>query len=81
MQKQISNIIDALEELKQDKGLPKNIINKIEGIICALKSDEDLSLSINKASHELDEIANDSNLQSYLRTEIWNIISMLELVK
>ncbi|MBU0461926.1 MAG: UPF0147 family protein, partial [Nanoarchaeota archaeon] len=40
---------------------------------------EELSIRINKALSELDEISDDTNLQAYTRTQIWNIASMLEM--
>jgi hypothetical protein len=81
MQEQISNIIDALNELQSDNSLPKNIKTKIEGVLGLLKSNDELSIVLNKVMHELDDVANDSNLPSYLRSELWNIVSMLESVQ
>jgi len=72
--------IEKLEELEKDVNIPKNIKIKIEGIIDILKEDTELSIKINKALNELDEISNDSNLEPYTRTQIWNIVSILEKI-
>ncbi|MDO8740619.1 MAG: UPF0147 family protein [Candidatus Woesearchaeota archaeon] len=73
-------ITGMLEELKDDAAVPKNVKIKIDSIIEVLNGDSDTSIKLNKALHALDEIANDANLQSYARTQIWNIVSVLEKV-
>lgn len=76
--KEIGDIIQMLNELHEDVTVPKNVRIKIEEIISSLRDDAILSIKINKALNELDEIASDVNLQPYTRTQIWNIISLLE---
>ncbi|MBT3463612.1 hypothetical protein HOD20_05715 [archaeon] len=71
-------LIESLEMLKEDHGIPRNIKTKIGEISQILKSNEDNNLKINKALNILDEISNDDNLQSFTRTQIWNLVSMLE---
>jgi uncharacterized protein (UPF0147 family) len=71
-------IIGLLEELKADISVPRNVKEKIESTISALKGKNEIKLRINKALHELDEVADDANLQPYTRTQIWNIVSLLE---
>lgn len=77
----LSGIIEALEELMEDTTVQKNIKTRISSIIEALSQDEELSIRINKALDELDEISNDNNLHSYTRTQIWNVASMLEMIQ
>lgn len=71
-------MINALEELKEDATVPKNIKKKIQGCIDILQENVELSIRVNKVLHELEEISEDSNMQAYTRTQIWNISSMLE---
>jgi len=70
--------IEKLQELENDINIPKNIKIKVKSIINILKGDIELSIKINKALNELDEISNDANLEPYTRTQIWNIVSILE---
>ena len=77
-EKEIKPIIEILEELKIDTSVPRNVKERIENTITALKEKSDIKLRINKALHELDEIADDVNLQPYTRTQIWNVVSLLE---
>ncbi|MBI2129952.1 UPF0147 family protein [Candidatus Woesearchaeota archaeon] len=74
------SITGILEDLKADAAVPKNVKIKIDSVMGVLNGDSDISIKLNKALHELDEIANDANLQSYARTQIWNIVSALEKV-
>ena len=76
--KGIESIIKILDELKEDVTVPKNVRIRLQEIIDSLKDDTTLSIKINKALNDLDEIAADVNLQPYMRTQIWNVISVLE---
>lgn len=73
-----SAVLEALLEVSNDNTIPKNVREKINNIIQSLKQDDELSLKIDRALHELEAISEDSNLQSYTRTQVWNIVSMLE---
>lgn len=75
---QVQEIINSLTTLMEDPVVPKNIKLKIETIIAILKEDQELSIKVNKALHELDEIADDANMQPFTRTQLWNVVSMLE---
>jgi uncharacterized protein (UPF0147 family) len=77
----LHSIIDALTELTKDSTVPRNIKTKVESVVRCLSEDSDLSIRVNKALSELDEISDDSNLQAYTRTQIWNITSMLEMIQ
>ena len=76
---QLKPVVDALSKLQEDTTIPKNIRNKIQEIIASLNKEVEPSIKVNKALDELEEIADDSNIQPYTRTEVWNIISMLEI--
>ena len=76
----IDEIIEVLEELCDDNTVPKNIKAKFQEIVTSLKKGDEVSIKVNKALQDLDEIGDDTNLQPYVRTQIWNISSMLEKV-
>ncbi len=79
-QEQLNDILDVLKELAEDSTVPKNVKNKVSEVIEILKDDSEMSLKISKALQELEEISDDSNLQPFTRTQIWNITSMLEKI-
>ncbi len=76
----MERIIKLLSEIEQDQSVPKNVRDKIEGIIAILKKEGELSIKVHKVLNELDEIAADTNLQPYTRTLIWNIGAELEKI-
>jgi len=74
------HIINTIKDLSEDAEVPKNVKQKLKEIIELLDSSGDDSIKINKVLEELDSIATDSNLQPFTRTQIYNIISLLESV-
>jgi uncharacterized protein (UPF0147 family) len=80
MEKEIEHVMRALTELQEDNTVPRNVKNKVQRVMQILQEKEELSIRINKALNELDEVADDANLQPYTRTQIWNIVSLLEMV-
>jgi uncharacterized protein (UPF0147 family) len=77
----VSEIIDLLSEISDDPSSTKNLKAKISQIVNILKADGDLSLKKNKASHELDELASNSDIDSYTRTQLLGIVGALENVE
>ncbi|TKJ17075.1 hypothetical protein CEE44_00890 [Candidatus Woesearchaeota archaeon B3_Woes] len=74
----LKDAVDFIIEINNDDDTPKNIREKMSGILDILKEDVDDSIKKNKALNELDEIVSDNNMQQYTRTQIWNIVSLLE---
>lgn len=72
----IQEIIFTLNELKDDSTVSKNIKEKIERIISFLEHDE--ALGVDKAINEIEEMMETNNIPSYTRTQIWNVVSLLE---
>lgn len=77
-EQQIQEITNALQTLRDDESVPKNVRSKIDEIIKELHQEGDLSAQVSKSLHVLDEIAEDLNLQAFIRPQIWNISSMFE---
>jgi uncharacterized protein (UPF0147 family) len=75
---QCEEVIQALTALKEDEGVPKNVRIKIDSIMRDLSDETDLSMKVGKSLHNLDEISEDLNLPAFIRTQIWNVSSMLE---
>lgn len=75
---EVDTIVISLSEIQDDGAVPRNVRTHIQDIISTLKNETELSIKVNKALNTLGEIANDVNLQSYTRAQIWNIMSILE---
>ena len=77
----LSDVRDALNEMIDDATVPKNVKLKLNSTLQALSDEnEDVSLRINKALNELDELTDDINIESFTRTQLWNVVSMLEMI-
>jgi uncharacterized protein len=75
----MQELIEELNMLVDDNTVPKNIKSKIKSAISALKNDTiEQSMRANKALQELDALSEDPNIPSYVRPQIWNIVSQLE---
>ena len=70
-------IIEHLETIKEDQDTNKKVKEIINKVIAILKNNKELSCQ--KAVLELEEI-NSQNLNGYLRTELWDVMSKLESI-
>lgn len=76
----LNNVVSALSDLEKDSTVPKNVKDKVQKIMSVLNEDMDVPIKVDKAIQELDDMADDVNLQPYTRTQIWNVVSLLEKV-
>lgn len=76
--KKISDMIELLEELQADSTVPRNVKNKLDFCANALQEDTEVSLKVDKVKQALEQISDDTNLESYTRTQLWNLASLLE---
>ena len=76
--KQVGQVIEFLSNLEEESGIPKNVKAKIHEIVASLEDHDNISIKINKALSDLEEVVEDVNMQSYTRTQIWSVISLLE---
>ena len=74
----LKNVIKMLSSLEQDLTVPKNIRDCVKSVIDALKEKKEISLKVNKALHILEEVSSDMNMEPYTRTQLLNIVSLLE---
>ena len=71
-------VLDSLTVLKEDNDVSKRIKEKAEQVATILTSDE--QLAIEKALLEFEEVQS-LEMSSNHRTQVWDIISMLEGLK
>ncbi|MBS3143385.1 UPF0147 family protein [Candidatus Woesearchaeota archaeon] len=78
MNDQLDNIKEILGEIKGDNSVPRNIRAKIDDIICQIgNNDCGFDIKISRLLNDLEEISDDANLPSYIRTEILMTIGIL----
>ena len=71
-------IVETLKQLKEDPGIPKNVKSKINDVIDILQGKLEKSIKVDKAMHIFDEFSDDSNIDPFTRTQLWNVVSSLE---
>ncbi|MFC2143001.1 UPF0147 family protein [Candidatus Aenigmatarchaeota archaeon] len=75
-----SEISRLLEEINEDRSVPRNIRTLIQQARDNLNNEKnDVPVRINSAVSILDDVSNDPNIPTYTRTQVWNIVSMLEI--
>ncbi len=68
-------------ELSEDRSIPKNVVSKLESMKAIFQQEgEDLRIKVDKALQLVEEIMEDTNLQPFIRTKLWNISSILESI-
>jgi len=81
--KRVEPIIKLLAGIIDDRTVPRNIRAAAEEAKKELteESNNSWDIKLSSAISILDEITNDPNMPMYTRTQIWNIVCMLEAVK
>jgi len=74
----LSSVLELLSELERDSTIPKNVKSTINKILTILKDNSENSIKIDKVMHMFDELNEDPNIDPFTRTQLWNVISMLE---
>ena len=78
MDEQIKEVLAQLEALKEEFASNKKAKEKLDAAIAILAKNADLA--VEKALIELEEL-NSLNLPSYHRTQVWDVVSLLESLK
>ncbi|MEM5883124.1 MAG: UPF0147 family protein [Candidatus Aenigmatarchaeota archaeon] len=79
--KGMEQVMALLEKIINDRTVPKNIRKAAEDSKNVLNSNEAPEVKISTAISILDEIINDPNMPMYTRTQIWNVVSLLEEIR
>jgi len=80
MDEKVTEILQALQELEEDTSVPKNVKEKIAGTIKLLNEETDMSIKVSRALQSLENLTEDTNMEAYTRSQIFNIVSMLEFL-
>ena len=78
----LNDATSTLNQIATNPSTPKNIRKNIADIIEELKSNE-YSISVRAANtiSLLDDVTQDPNLPSYVRTSLWQAVSTLESIR
>ena len=78
----LNNALSTLNQIATNPSTPRNIRKNITELIDGLKSDE-YSVSVRAVNtiSLLDDVTQDPNLPSYVRTSLWQAVSTLESIR
>ena len=74
----INEITFLLEELEGDECVSNNTKGKLNKAISTMKEEIDSSIKASKVLYELEGLSENTNLDSQVRTQVWNVVSLLE---
>ena len=78
----LNNAMSTLNQIATNSSTPRNIRKNIAELIEGLKSDK-YSISVRAVNiiSLLDDVTQDPNLPSYVRTSLWQAVSTLESIR
>ena len=74
----LNEVNELLEALAKDIAISKNIRDILEYIWEDLRDEKNISVKIDAALQKIEDLSLDPNLSPYVRTQIWNLTSLLE---
>ena len=78
----LENAIQTLNQLATSHSTPKNFKKTINDLINDLKLEEySISVRAANAISSLDDITQDPNVPSFVRTSLWHAVSVLESIR
>ena len=78
----LNNALSTLNQIATNPSTPKNIRKNIADLVEGLKSDEyAVSVRAVNTISSLDDVTQDPNLPSYVRTSLWQAVSTLESIR
>ena len=78
----LDSAIQVLSIIEQDNSVPKKVRTTIKEAITSLQEHDGKSheVKIDQVLQQLGDLSDDPNLPPYTRTQIWNVVSVLESV-
>ncbi len=74
--------IETLNQIATNRSTPKTIKKSITDLIVDLDNEEySLSVRANNTISLLDDVTQDPNMPSYVRTQLWQAVSKLESIR
>jgi len=78
----MESAIQTLNQLATSHSTPKNFKKTITDLIVELQTDEySISVRAANAISSLDDITQDPNIPSFVRTTLWQAVSVLESIR
>jgi uncharacterized protein (UPF0147 family) len=81
-EKRFKQVMSILSYISEDRTTPRNIRRSAKEALNTLTTtNQSHAIRAAQAINILDDISQDPNMPAYTRTRIWNVVSLLEIVK
>jgi uncharacterized protein (UPF0147 family) len=78
----VSDVEEIIKQINSDFSASNSTKERMKKISKIIKDDsKELAIRTNTCINEVEEMINDPNIDSYLRTQLWNLVSILEIVE
>lgn len=81
VKKRIEEISFLMDPIIEDNSVPRNIRNAVNEAKKKISTKGDMSVGLAGAMYLLEDVSNDINMPSHVRTSLWSVISELERLK
>ena len=75
------NVLAVLQQLNDDTSIPRNVKLKVTVVLKQLNENGEASLRASRAIQELEPLTEDGNVDGFTRSQLFNVISMLEVTR
>lgn len=75
------NILDLIEVLLTDAMIPKNVKNSLIGIRTNIEKEGKNIIKLSESIYTLQDISEDPNLPLNAKSDVWQLLNILEKVK
>jgi len=77
----VEGAVQLLDQIYEDRTIPKNVREQCSSAKKILTdTGKEIKVRIDSALQIMDRLSEDPNIPVYARTQIWNIVSLLESV-
>jgi hypothetical protein len=77
----LTEAIELIDEICEEHGMPRNVKEVLTEVKTILQDNsQDVKIILDTAKQKISDLSEDPNLQTFSRTQIWNLASTLEEV-
>lgn len=78
----LNEAIEIINEICEEQGMPGNVKDVLSEVKAILQNEsQEINIVLDEAKQKISDLSEDPNLQTFSRTQIWNLSSALEEVK
>jgi len=72
-------VLSAIDEIIDDSTLPRTVRECLDRVRTVLNQEEDWEVTKDSVIQLLEQVTRDPNMPMFTRTQIWSVVTMLEL--